>query len=133
MIKWKPEAIEAAFRAFDDKKYEVLSKRGKAKIAPDMEYILNEAVRAQGLFDEDNIKINTKLSDEEIDKAASEVLPKTHKKLFKDMTLQELREEREFWKQKLENGGCWGASVTAASEFLKDCDRWIARREKESK
>lgn len=49
MIKWKPEAIEAAFRAFDDKKYEVLSKRGKAKIAPDMEYILNEAVRAQGL------------------------------------------------------------------------------------
>ena len=45
------------------------------------------------------------------------------------MTLQELLEEKAYWENKISEADCWGAAITAASEFLKDCDRWIKIRE----
>ncbi|GLI92361.1 hypothetical protein [Methylocystis echinoides] len=44
---------------------------------------------------------------------------------WRDQTLAQLRQERDYWAEKLESGG-------AALEFMRECERWIRRREKEA-
>jgi hypothetical protein len=57
--------------------------------------------------------------------------PQSHKKGFNEMTLHELREEEAFWSQEIEKAEQWGAAVGVTHSFLKDCRRFIARKEKE--
>ncbi len=41
-------------------------------------------------------------------------------------TLEQLRQERDYWDRKITLGGAAGF---AAAEFKRECARWIARRE----
>jgi len=56
---------------------------------------------------------------------SEEIIPRTHKKQFADMTLQELKEEAAYWNQKIAEADSWGAAVAAAHEFKTCCDRRI--------
>lgn len=47
-------------------------------------------------------------------------------------TLAELREERDYWRAKLDEATGWGAAVGAANGFLEACEAWIRKRERES-
>lgn len=49
-----------------------------------------------------------------------------------EQTLEQLRAERSYWDAKVKSAPGWGASVGAADAFLRSCDAWIARREKEA-
>jgi len=46
----------------------------------------------------------------------------------KDLTLEQLIEERQYWNYKITSATGWGASLAAASEFRDDCDRELLRR-----
>jgi hypothetical protein len=52
-------------------------------------------------------------------------------KRFEDMTLAELHDERDYWQTEISEAAGWGAALAAAAEFRKECDVWIARRERE--
>lgn len=54
------------------------------------------------------------------------------KKLFKDMSLEELTAERVYWDDKIINATCWGAALAAAAEFRDECTKWIAVRRRDS-
>ena len=45
-----------------------------------------------------------------------------------DMTVEELRAEREVWDKKIESATSWGARLTAAAEFRDACDAELRRR-----
>lgn len=53
-------------------------------------------------------------------------------KAFKDMTLEELKAEYDYWDRKILAATQWGAALGAAAEFRDECAGWIARREREA-
>jgi hypothetical protein len=61
----------------------------------------------------------------------SPITPKAHNKQFSDMTLQELREEWQYWIERIAEAPQWGASVASAIEFHNEATKWIAKREKQ--
>lgn len=46
-------------------------------------------------------------------------------KKFEDMSIEELKAEREYWEDKIVGATAWGASLSVASEFRGECDRYI--------
>ena len=52
-------------------------------------------------------------------------------KAFKDMTLEELKAERDKWQKEIDTASGWGAGVSAALEFRDEANIWISRRERE--
>ena len=54
-------------------------------------------------------------------------------KPLKEMTIEELRAEANHWRAKIDGSTSWGASVSAAAELLKDCQREIERRKTRDK
>lgn len=52
---------------------------------------------------------------------------------IRDLTDIQLRQEREYWKQKIEEASAWGGAVAAAIEFFRDCESEIRRRNAQTK
>jgi hypothetical protein len=46
-------------------------------------------------------------------------------KAFKDMTLDELHQEKAYWEEKIAG---WGAALSVANEFRNECESWIRRK-----
>ena len=50
---------------------------------------------------------------------------------WEDQTLEQLRAERDYWAARVADAPGF-ASATAADEFRRSCEAWIAKREKEN-
>lgn len=57
--------------------------------------------------------------------------PPNGNKRFGEMTLEELRGERQYWDDAITKATGWGAAIKAADEFRRQCDWWIEVRERE--
>ena len=50
--------------------------------------------------------------------------------MIKDLDDKALVEEYSFWDDKIKNAKSWGAALTAADEFRKECEQELLRRGK---
>ncbi|WP_037431636.1 hypothetical protein [Sinorhizobium fredii] len=52
-------------------------------------------------------------------------------KAYCDMSIAELEAELRQWKAHIRRAPAWSAHLTAAEEFRRDCETWLAKRRAE--
>ncbi len=56
------------------------------------------------------------------------ITPRCHNKPFREMTTPELREELAYWEDQLFGKQGWGASLSAASDFIREIKQILVAR-----
>jgi hypothetical protein len=67
-----------------------------------------------------------------IDESLPPSLRTVPNKSMMSMTLEELREEHDYWDRKIAGATGWGAAVGVWSSLRKQAANWIAQRESEA-